>query len=205
MKLIPVGESNFAQVDDADFDRVNAHKWNANNNGDHLTYATATINGDVMKMERFITGDMESYCIDHRDGNSLNNTRENLRPADRFQNASNRKDKKTPKSLYGFGVRHSGGGFYAHVSLFGKRLSVGPFTDADSAQRAYDALRYLTNGEFAPLNQPEKVQDSIVALRDYMQTQRKEYIQKVVDLLGSKREAAKALGISEASIYREAL
>ena len=92
MPLIQVGghrggkrrvEPVFAEVDDEDVERVSQYKWSQNNqSNEHTTYALTIVNGKKIHLHRFIMG-LGDYrddkrIIDHKDGNGLNNKKENL-------------------------------------------------------------------------------------------------------------------------------
>lgn len=115
MKQIPLGPTHkvFALVDDEDFERLAARKWsltNAKSSGStHYTdtmYIQSHILGSIGGTERLQTeiwthhfgpvGD--GLCIDHRDNNSLNNQKSNLRLATRSQNCMNRRKTTKPCS-----------------------------------------------------------------------------------------------------------
>ena len=96
--------------------------------------------------------------VDHRDGDTLNNKRDNLRVSTRSQNCANQKIRRTNTS--GFkGVSwkqwrdgRNSGAWAARISVNYKRLHLGYFSTAEEAARAYDAAAQHHFGEFAKLN-----------------------------------------------------
>lgn len=91
---------------------------------------------------------------DHKNRNSLDNTRENLRPATSSQNNSNM-NSKIGKSGYRGVVRLSGNlekPFRALLSVNGRTLHVGYFATSKEAAMAYDVAARKYRGEFALVN-----------------------------------------------------
>lgn len=148
----------FAIVDDADFERVNALNWNVLicSEGRSI-YATRTdyrTRKPVM-MHRFILGTSGETKIDHRDGDGLNNTRQNLRVATKSQNAANQKRRKDNSSGVK-GVKKYHNKYAAAIQFNKKQIYLGLFPTPEAAARAYDAKAIELFGEFARLNFPRE-------------------------------------------------
>ncbi len=92
-----------------------------------------------------------SECVDHIDGDSLNNRRSNLRGCTRGENVRNAKKRKNASSVYK-GVSARSGKFAAQIKVSGKRFHLGTFTDELEAAKAYDAAAKLHFGDFARIN-----------------------------------------------------
>lgn len=94
MKLIPLTQGKFAQVDDEDYFLVNSLKWCAKRNRD-LFYAVSRIkkNGKntTVYMHRFIINPIGKNVIDHIDHDTLNNQKTNLRECISAENLRNKK------------------------------------------------------------------------------------------------------------------
>lgn len=91
--------------------------------------------------------------VDHKDGDTLNNLRINLRICDNGQNQQNRVKRKDNTSGYkGVCFSKRTGKWHAQIHANGKRRHLGLFSSARSAALAYNqaAVRYY--GEFARLN-----------------------------------------------------
>jgi hypothetical protein len=129
MKLIPLTQGKFAQVDDADFEELSRFSWCAVKGKRDTFYA---FRRDKQRrgvpMHRQITDAPEGLKVDHIDTNGLNNCRDNLRLATnaenmwnsraRLQNRSGIKgvyeDKRRGTWCWAIavqGVRHYGTGF----------------------------------------------------------------------------------------------
>jgi hypothetical protein len=89
MREIPLTKGYAALVSDEDYAELSRHKWHVS--GGKKPYAVRIINGrQRVYMHRYLLGDPEGFLVDHIDGNSLNNQRENLRLATHEQNSCNR-------------------------------------------------------------------------------------------------------------------
>lgn len=88
--------------------------------------------------------------VDHRDGNGLNCRRENLRAADEFQNAQNRRRPITNRSGYkGVSLMKATGMWHAHIDAKGTRYHLGFFVTREEAASAYEIAARSFHGEFA--------------------------------------------------------
>lgn len=159
MKEIPLTKGKVALVDDEDYERLVAFKWQATcNSRKRRWYATCNINlpnGQQTKtrMHRFILNAPKDLQVDHQNGDGLDNRRNNLRLATNSQNQQNRS--LSPSSTSGFkGVSfHRGWNLYrARIYLDRKQISLGYFADARSAAIAYDASARKLFGKFAKTN-----------------------------------------------------
>jgi len=135
---------------------VSEHLWCLMGNG----YASFTQYGDggkrTVKMHYLIVG----KNADHKNGNRLDNRRENLRLASTSQNSANRRAKAGASSEYkGVCWDKSRGKWMAAIQVSGKTKTLGRFDDEAAAARAYDAAAAACFGEFAKLNFKEIVHD----------------------------------------------
>lgn len=89
MKLVPLTRGAFAVVDDDDFERVAAHKWSVSEGKQNL-YAQARVDGERVLMHRWLLDAPKGYEVDHANGMSLDNRRENLKVCTRTENLQNR-------------------------------------------------------------------------------------------------------------------
>ena len=136
-------------IDDEDYDRVSQHRWHVFCAGGPW-YARASIDGTRVYLHRWLMDAPKDVHVDHRNGNGLDNCRENLRLCTHAENHHNRK----PKNRYK-GVKWRSGGWYAHIGTSEKRyLHLGVFPTAEEAAHAYDRAAQEHFGEFAYLNFP---------------------------------------------------
>lgn len=92
MKLIPLSQGQFAQVDDEDFDWLNQWKWCADyNHGAYYARRTWFLNGKCyhVAMHREIMKTPKGIEVDHADLDGLNNQEYNIRNCNHGQNMAN--------------------------------------------------------------------------------------------------------------------
>lgn len=169
-KQLPLVDGLYATVDDADFEFLSRLPWKVTLNKSGRAYAVLMIS-----MHRLIMGLPEGRQVDHKNGDSLDNRRENLRVCTRSQNMANIKGprkgsykgvRKVPlnrgqgEPLYeacitrqkldvnGKPIRFPSG------SIKRENIILGRFETAEDAARAYDAAAREMWGEFAWLNFP---------------------------------------------------
>jgi hypothetical protein len=151
MKEIKLTQGKVALVDDEDFEYLNRFKWQAAKKR-HTFYAVRTVNRISIRMHRVIMNYPLGFEVDHKNGNGLNNTRNNLRICSRRQNSFN-----VPcRSISGFkGVGKDKNGYQSAITVNGKRIYLGWYFDPIEAAKKYDlaALKYF--GKFAYLNFPQ--------------------------------------------------
>lgn len=158
MKQIPLSQGFFAIVDDCDFEDLAKHKWTTKKDHNKV-YAYRTIrlcNGKrtSVLMHRQILG-IDSpidYC-DHRDGNGLNNQRENLRLCSNSENQCNtsiRSDNTTGYKGVSFNRRNQK--YRARVKHNGKIVYCKYFLCPIEAAKAYNEAAIVYHGDFARLN-----------------------------------------------------
>ena len=145
------------KVDDSDYELVIAHKWSAHH-GSTKTYAKARINNKIVAMHRLIMNVTDpTVQVDHINGDSLDNRRENLRICSNQENLRNRGAQANNKSGYKGVVCREGrkNPYIAQIAVNKKNIYLGSFECAEDAALAYDIAARDTFGEFAYLNFPE--------------------------------------------------
>jgi hypothetical protein len=155
-KLIPLhgkhGKGQFATVDDEMYDDLAAHKWYVRVKKCGGRYIHTTINGKPVYMHSFILEAPKGMCVDHKDRDTFNNTRTNLRIASYAENCMNRPSKRNTTSLYKGVSLDPSGRWRATVTLNGKLNYLGTYTDEICAALAYNRKARELFGEFAYQN-----------------------------------------------------
>lgn len=159
---IPLTRGYTALVDDIDFEMLSRWKWQAMKGSDRLVYArTVETIGDgktqALLMHRLILPLPFKLVVDHIDGNGLNNTRANLRPASHRENiwASRRCRQASKSGFIGVYQDKRTGTYRAYVTANGVREELGSFPTAEEAARVRDAGAVRLHGVFAYLNFPD--------------------------------------------------
>ena len=154
---IPLSRGLVSLVDAADFDLiVAAGKWYAAPSRNTF-YARHSYwrDGKVrhVQMHTLITG---WSFVDHRNGDGLDNRRQNLRPANDSKNQMNaRMRSDNPSGFKGVCAdRHR---WMARIQLDGRRTYLGYFATPQEAARAYDEAALSLFGEFARFNFPQEM------------------------------------------------
>jgi len=159
MKRIPLTKGFFAIVDDTDFDSLSQFKWHATRNRrTGNVYANTTIYKDralTTSMHRMILGLKfgDKRTGDHRNHDTLDNRRSNLRIATDWQNKFNRgKTRKNKSGFKGVSWEKCCRKWRACIALPGpKRRTVhlGLFVNPKDASIAYQEALKKIAGEFA--------------------------------------------------------
>lgn len=152
----------YAIVDDEDFDALNAYRWSAipaKPRG--KWYAIRSVkDGEKRKyflMHVQIMNPPKGLEVDHKDGDGLRNTRDNLRICSHQQNTQNMKMHKNNTSGYkGVCWNSLFHKWQVGICINGKNVALGYFPDPISAARAYDAAALQHFGEFALTNFPKE-------------------------------------------------
>ena len=138
-------------IDDEDFPLISQFNWYFNPEGYALTRKTIDGKRTTIWMHRLIMGAQKGEKIDHKDGNGLNNHRENLRFASAGENMYNRRKNKNTSSQYK-GVSRKINRWVASLNYKREKVYIGLFISEEDAARAYDEKARELYGEFANTN-----------------------------------------------------
>jgi hypothetical protein len=145
---VPLAGGKYAIVDACDVERVSNYSWSAAAHGGAVAYAGGgRANAKLIYMHRMITDAPEGSLVDHRNRNTLDNRRANLRLATRTQNAANMDRGSRWK-----GIRKCRERWAAQITLKGENRYLGTFDSPEEAAKAYDTAARELFGEFALLN-----------------------------------------------------
>lgn len=147
------------KVDDCDFERISQYRWILGGSSiDKRPYARRDrwANGrkKSVSMHREIMGDIpKGLCVDHINGDTLDNRRCNLRLATLSQNNANTGlCKKNATGFKGVVFHKKRKKWDVRLSFMGKRLHIGTFTNPQEAARAYDVAAIKHFGAYARTN-----------------------------------------------------
>lgn len=165
---VPLTRGLFARIDAADLALVADRAWTAHRRGGGLyVQAGARINGrkTVAYLHRVLVGARPGQLVDHRNGDTLDNRRENLRLCTPVENSRNKvSSQRAKRGRYkGVFLKRKNGKWRASIgagerAASGKARTVhlGTFRTEAEAARAYDAAALAHFGEFAALNFPRE-------------------------------------------------
>jgi len=154
MKEILLTKNKVALVSDEDYPYLSQFAWHCLTIG-KMCYAmrsTPRVNGKhkSILMHREILGVPPDKKVDHKDGDGLNNVRDNLRPATQMQNAYNQAAPSTNTSGYkGVNWFARYGKWRARISINGRVKHLGYFDSIKDAALARDNAARDAHGEFA--------------------------------------------------------
>lgn len=145
-------------ISKVDFDRVNAEKWYKRLRRDDLVYFyRVTKNKDgkrsTQDLHRFIAGVNDKFVfIDHKNGDTLVNARENLRKASPAENARNRCAKATNKlGVKGLTLMKNGR-YRVRIMIDGKAISLGTSKTIREGKDIYAKASSEYHGKFGRKN-----------------------------------------------------
>ncbi len=165
MKTIILSQGKETVIDDGDFELVSKYKWFAHTQNKIKFYAYAHIpkSKKLMSLSRLIMGEPQGLIVDHKNGDSLDNRRENLRICNHHQNAQNRQNLYRPDKT----TEYKGVTFYekpinavtpfylSHITYKGKMINLGHFSCKRDAAIAYNVAARLFFKSFAWYNHIE--------------------------------------------------
>ena len=137
----------------ADYRALEPHNWHSSPKPNGYTKFKAASKAGVIWLHRFLMDAPDSVMVDHRDRDTRNNRRANLRFCTNRQNSANQGIRRTNSS--GFkGVSPVGHKFRAYGRVDRKQFNLGLFEDPVAAALVRDDWARRTHGEFASLNFP---------------------------------------------------
>lgn len=150
-RKIKLARGVYTTVSKQDYEKVSKFKWYASCSRGITVAARYR-----MLMHRFIMNAKKNELVDHRDGNTLNNRRRNLRKATHAQNTRNRRKQKSKSRYKGvcwYKDRHK---WSAQIRFNRKLKHLGTFTNEIRAAQAYDRAARQLFGVYAAVNFPKK-------------------------------------------------
>jgi len=169
--FIPLTNGGVTVIGICDWDKVAGFRWaesKAKNRRSGYVIARLVARVDrklkivepnIISLHRFIMSFPKDQFVDHIDGDTLNNTRPNLRIVTARQNTINSRkirniNKIFPSSVFKGVTKRERGitAFESHITVNGKYKYLGRYKLEIDAARSYDkaALKYF--GEYARLN-----------------------------------------------------
>lgn len=155
MKLITLSQGKIAKIDDEDFERVSKYKWCVSNSGTQLYAMTnlPRVNGKrtgKLYLHRFIMGNPPGMLIDHRNYDTLDCQKSNLRVCSKSQNGQNVRgarchSKSGVRGVYKHNVNPS---WVAEIRVNRIKINLGSFPTIDLAASAYAIANQKYFGEF---------------------------------------------------------
>lgn len=146
MKYLPLLEGDYTKVDDDVYEWAKEFDWYTNEGGYVIRFDLDS--GKIIHLHRQI---IDAKLRDHINGNKLDNTYANLRPATNSGNSKNRGIGKNNTSGYK-GVTAKRGKWLVYIQSDGEKYAIGLFTNREEAAYIYDQWALQLHGEFARTN-----------------------------------------------------
>jgi hypothetical protein len=156
---IPLTQGKVALVDEADYGALSLFNWFAEKAyGGRIWYAARGVGSGarqrLVRMHAVLLGQRPDCEPDHRNGNGLDNRRQNLRWATGSQQMANRRF--APGASGYRGVYRNNGRWMAQFGFNKRNIYCGTFGTPLEAAHAYNEKAQAYHGEFAVLNLDEK-------------------------------------------------
>ncbi len=145
---VPLANGATAYVDEDDFHLVSGYAWTECGNGGAVAYLGGGRGNAIREyMHTLIMPPKEGFLVDHRNRNSLDNRRLNLRYAIKAQNGANMDRGSKFK-----GIRKHRNKWAAQIAANGANKHLGLFSSEEEAALAYDVAAREEWGESARCN-----------------------------------------------------
>ena len=162
---IPLTCGKVALIDPKDHDTVRKHKWQYTKSKGSTGYATTWVRREgrpqIIYMHRLIMSPDAGLVVDHKNGDGLDNRRQNLRVCSLGQNimAANYKTNKTGfrgviRRIEKRCINPLRNRWRAEIKLHQVVYRLGEFNSPEAAAHAYDQAAQHYFGEFARPNFP---------------------------------------------------
>jgi hypothetical protein len=156
-KAIPLSRGKVALVSDHHYEELNQFKWYCiTTHGIDYAFRRDKSRRQI-GMHNQIMSPPTGFIADHKNGDGLNNTDENLRLASDTQNSANQKLRKDSQTGFkGVSIDKRSGIYRARIRVNKQEYHLGSFRSVENAARAYDIAAREHFGEFARVNFPEE-------------------------------------------------
>lgn len=159
MKVIRAYHGQEILVDDDNFDYLNQFVWKVIKKVKTYKDVQSTHFGRIVRMSRLVMGITDpNVYVDHKNGNTLDNRKENLRIATPKQNSRNiGKRRGNFTSIYkGVNWNKKSKRWTARISTDSGRKFLGYYATEKDAALAYNKAALEFHGEFARFNSIEE-------------------------------------------------
>lgn len=129
-------------ISEEDYEWASKYKWSASlcsNKGNHYAMRVEITNGKrkSFKLHREITKCPKGMVVDHINGNTLDNTRQNLRIVTHKENMSNQTKRVGSSKYRGVTFSKTQKRWKAQIQINGKRTCLGSFKTEEEAGQTF--------------------------------------------------------------------
>ena len=137
-------------ISDCDFEKIMSLKWSKTANGKYFTHTNYKPHKFNIRLHRFILDAPAGVLVDHINGNTFDNRRENLRLCSITENSRNREKRSDSNNPYkGVHYNKQRKKWRSYIQINGKQKWLGYFNTAEEAREAYIEQAKKLHGEFA--------------------------------------------------------
>ncbi len=154
MKTIELTQGFVAIVDDEDWKHLSRWRWKVLKCKGGKFYACRSTKSATILMHRVVAKASDGMLVDHKNGNGLDNRRDNLRLATQSQNQFNTNKSRGSSERRGVSWHSEQKKWMAQIRHEGKSYFLGRFDSEEDAHAAYLKKRSELNEEFSP--QPQQ-------------------------------------------------
>lgn len=154
MKPVQIREHT-VYVDDEDYERISTMSWHPKKNKndiyfEHSFWCKELNRPRTISLQRVIMGCAfgDGKCVDHINGDTLNNCKSNLRITDANGNAKNQRVRKNKSGYKGVDIDRYGR-YRARITVNFKTITLGTFATPEEAHEAYKQAASKYFGEYA--------------------------------------------------------
>lgn len=148
-------ETERAKIDLEDVDKCKIYKWGTNKKGtkNKRVYVVSKENGKTIYLHRFVMCPSKNMDVDHKNHDTFDNRKSELRVCTRSENTSNMKIRKGYSSkCKGVSWDNNRKKWVASITLKRKTISLGRYDSEKDACIAYNKKAKELFGEFSLLN-----------------------------------------------------
>lgn len=188
--FVPLKSSDkMAIIDIIDYDIVSKYNWTLMPNG-YVTGATiGQLKHKNMYLHKLILPSPDGMQTDHINCDKLDNRRSNLRIASPSQNSANYPSKSRSRVPFkGIVYREKSESYYVRCRSNHKTYCIGCFKNINDAAQAYDMATFMLNGQFAYLNNPNKIEEYKEKINRIISLKEIKYFFPSVSLRNHKRK-----------------
>lgn len=155
--IIKLTKNQITVIDDEDYELVSKHKWRTllRPDGKFVAIKSPSTECSYLYLHRLIMKAPKGLVVDHINGDTLNNKKENLRICSQMQNNQNRQriiSKSKIKGVYKSNNPNLKANWVAQIVVNKHKICLGYFKTLEEASEAYDEAAEKYFGEFAYTN-----------------------------------------------------
>lgn len=151
-KLIPLTKGYWAKVDPEDWPELMLWSWSTMKPGPNCVYACRNDRGTKITLHRYLTKAPVGTIVDHKNHDTLDNRKDNLRITTKKGNSTNRPKQRSAHTSKYKGVHWAHEKWNCKITNEGKDIWLGRFDNELDAALAYDTKARQLWGDLAYTN-----------------------------------------------------